>query len=264
MYLPLSLEKLPFGGQQFLTQILQSSFSQRRSQLVKMLEPKLCGKSCRLKRWDCNRSLPWETSGAIKFLFTAQERRIVWRLCLPGVSLKTRVQWWTQCGGQCPDNLFFFRNLTERKTCSQQVRFVSVKAERPNHPSCCHARQGVVWGGGSSTTTTMMTRTWLDLQFAQDTSCRFSGQVSCLWGTWTGTPKLGLMWTPLIKTHRHRTGTLHWSPNLRTKDWLNPGSENDSWRSPSQESDHRLNEELNNWALHLMNIKKATGPSSCR
>ncbi len=33
---------------------------------------------------------------------------------------------------------------------SQQVRLVSVKAERPNHPSRCHPAGGsALWGGGS-------------------------------------------------------------------------------------------------------------------
>ncbi len=63
----------------------------------------------------------------------------------------------------------------------EQVRFVSVKAERPNHPSRYHARQGgvsasgggsagrgMVVGGGSSMTT--MTQTWL--QKAAPTSSR--------------------------------------------------------------------------------------------
>ena len=39
----------------------------------------------------------------------------------------------------------------------KQVRLVSVKAERPNHQSHSHARQGGGGGGGASTTT----RTWL-------------------------------------------------------------------------------------------------------
>ncbi len=56
------------------------------------------------------------------------------------------------CFGSCgrmPPSVGFWRE-------SEQVRFVSVKAEHRNHPSRYHARQG---GGGSSMTTT--TRTWL-------------------------------------------------------------------------------------------------------
>ena len=56
-----------------------------------------------------------------------------------------------------------FRTAIVAHTGFEQVRLVSVKAERPNHPSSSHARQGLVAsqggepakGGGSS----MMTQT---------------------------------------------------------------------------------------------------------
>ncbi len=110
-----SLTRKDFLG----TFVMSSSFCTKQWQPSKF-------SNRRNSKWLTNGRLPW----AGFLLWNIQTK------CL--VIMK-------KCLAKCTDRPFTFLTLKW-----QQVRFVSVKAERPYHPSRCHARQpvGVVSGGG--------------------------------------------------------------------------------------------------------------------
>ncbi len=94
--------------------------------------------------------------------------------------------------------------------CKEQVRLVSVKAERPNHPS---RYQGlvvvvvVVVGGGSSTTTTTHTYRPFRLKI-------YRSVVGNMWALWTGP-----WWCSCLNATETETAQTVWNG---TKPWCEP------------------------------------------